>query len=284
MNKQAKILISVLFVLVFTLGLTSAMAVKSVDAVNFQPGSEQDITIKIKNTLDFNAEDVSLNLDMSKVPFTVINSEDVSEIESDDTESLDFAIKTSNDAKAGDYTIPYTLTYSNSSGDSQSPITGVFSLTVEANPNLVYSLSTETPIIGSQGKITLNIVNKGFGDAKFVSVTIIPQGYTLLSDDNAYIGTINSDDSETTSFDVIFNEQTPTLTAQIEYRDFNNKLTTKTINLPVTVYSQEQALKLGLTKKNNTIGYVIVLGLIFVAWMIVKKVRKKKRLNKAQGR
>jgi hypothetical protein len=286
MEKQVKILASAFFVLVLTLSLASAMVVKSVDANNFQPGSQQDITVNIKNTFSEDVRDVSLNLNIpaTGIPFSVISSGDSQDISSGDTENFDFTIKASNSATSGDYSIPYTLTYSNESGIQQPSETGVFTLTVDANPELVYSVSTDTPVVGSKGKITLNLVNQGLGDAKFVSVTLIPDGYTLLSASNVYVGTISSDDSQNENFDVIFNNPNPTLTAQIEYKDFNNQLVTKTINLPITVYSQEQALKLGIISPNNTGIYVIV-GLVgIVGWMIIRRVRKKKRLNKAQGR
>lgn len=284
MNKQIKIAFSVLALIVLSLSLASAMTVKSVDANNFQPGSQQDIIVKVKNTLSNDATDVSLSLNIpAGIPFSVINSGDTQDIDSDNTENFDFTIKASNDAKAGDYSIPYSISYS-INGTPQTPKTGTFSLTVQANPELVYSASTETPIVGSQGKIILKIVNQGLGDAKFVSVKIIPTGYTLLSEDNNYIGTISSDDSQTASFDAIFKNQNPTLTAQIEYKDFNNQKVTKTVNLPLTVYSAEDALRLGIIKANNTPVYLGVGVVIFVIWMIVRRIKKKKRINKAQGR
>lgn len=284
MNKQTKILITVLIISIITLNLISAMTVNSVDANNFQQGEEQEITIKIKNSLDKDASSVSLTLDMSKLPFSVISSEDDStEIDEDDTEGFDFTIKASNDAKAGDYSIPYTLTYSIDE-TQQTPKTGTFTLTVEADPELVYSLSVENPIVGSQGKIKLKIVNKGFGDAKFVDVEILSDGYTLLSEAENYIGTVSSDDSETVDIDVVFKKQNPTLNAQIEYRDFNNEKITKNINLPVTVYSKEQALQMGIIKPNNTPYYIVAGIIIFAGWMIIRRIRKKRRMNKAQGR
>ncbi len=284
MQKQTKIFMSALILLVLTLSLTSAMTVKSVSATNFQPGSEQDISVKIKNTLNGDVTDVSLTLSMTNLPFSVSGSGDtVDEITSDDSETFKFNIKAIASAKAGDYQIPYTLTYFDEDEDPHT-VNGTFTLTVESFPELVYSISTDTPLIGSKAKITLSIVNKGLGDARFVSVTLIPQGYTLLSDENSYIGTVSSDDSETTNFEVIFDKQNPVLNAQVQYRDFNNKITTNTVNLPITVYSQEQALKLGLVKPNNTFLYIIIAGAVIIGWIIVRRVRKKRRLNKAQGR
>lgn len=290
---KIKISFSILVVVFLTLSLVSAMTVKSVDANNFQPGSEQKISLDVKNILNKDAEDVSLSLNiLVGIPFSIINSGDTKDIDDGDTENFDFTLKASGDAKAGYYSIPYIVYYT--IGTDRYPIadpktgiiptTGTFSLTIEANPELVYSVNAENPVVGSKGKIKLTIVNKGLGDAKFVSVKIIPEGYTLLSEDNYYIGTISSDDSEIISFDVIFNNKNPTLNAQIEYKDFNNQKITKNVNLPVTVYSNEEALKLGIIKQNNTFLYIII-GIVGICtWIITRKIRKKKRLDKAKGR
>lgn len=281
MNKT-KILTSILLGLVLTLGLVSAMTL-SIDANNFSPGEEQEISVDVKNTLDEDAEDVSLSLDMGDLPFTILSYDDTKNIDSEDKESFDFAIKASNNAEAGDYSIPYTIDYS-INGSAQTPKEGKIVLTIEANPELTYSVNTEKAIIGTQGKIKFTIVNKGLGDAKFVGVKIIPDGYTLLSADNDYVGTIGSDDFETISFDAIFNEKNPILNAEIEYRDFNNQKVTKSVTLPIIVYSAEEALKLGIIKQDNTSFYVIGGIIILAVWFVVRKIRKKKRQNKAQGK
>jgi hypothetical protein len=293
MTKQMKILTCLLAVFILSLSLVSAMNVQSVSADNFQPGSEQGATVKIKNSLGDDAKDVSLSLDTTGLPFSVVKADNsIDEINSDDSDTVKFTLKASNDAKAGDYQIPYTLYYTinttrypiPSPTTGIIPKTGTITLTIEADSELSYSISAESPVIGSKGKITLNIVNKGLGDAKFVSVKILPEGYTLLSDGESYIGTISSDDSQTASFDVIFKTNSPTLSAQISYKDFNNKDVIKSVSLPVTVYSQEQALKLGLIQPNSTPTYITIAIVFLAGWMIIRRIRKKRRMNKAQGR
>jgi hypothetical protein len=279
MQKQVKILCTLVLGLILLMSLTSAMVIKSVEANNFQPGSEQEITLKVKNTLDADTEDVSITLDLTSLPFSMIGIEDnPDEISEDDTENFDFSLKALSSAKAGDYQIPYTLNYDNETKK------GTFSLTVEAEPQLSYTVSTDTPVVGSKAKVTLKIINKGLGDAKFVGVTLIPSGYTLLSEENYYIGTIDSDDSQNENFEVIFTSQNPTITARIEYKNFDNELVTETINLPLTVYNQEQALKLGIIQANNSGTYILVSVAFIIGWIVIRKIRKKRRLNKAQGR
>lgn len=283
MNKTLRISFGILVLLILITGLASAMTINSVDADNFSPGEEQKITLEIKNTLDENVKDISVELDISKVPFIIISSEEIDKIDEDDSEDIDIKIKTTNDAKAGDYSVPYVLRYK-LEDDSEDEKEGNFIFTIEANPELSFSIIAENPIIGNKGEIKFTIVNKGFGDAKFVNVKITPEGYTLLSADNDYIGTISSDDFETISLDVIFKKTNPTLNAEIEYKDFDNEDKTESVVLPIKVYSNEEALDLGIIKKDNTLFYIGGGVIIFAVWMIIRKIRKKRKQNKSQGK
>mgnify|MGYP001572199423 FL=1 len=168
--------------------------------------------------------------------------------------------------------------------DKQSSRTGTIGIKVESSPDLSFSLSTDNPIIGQQGKITLKVVNSGLSEAKFVSLKILPQGFTLLSQAEDYIGTINSDDFSSTTFNVIFNKENERLNAIVKYKDFNNNDLIKNIDLPITAYTQEKAIQLGLMKKSNLslyISLIIALILIIIIWRMIKKRRRlRKSMNK----
>ena len=105
--------------------------------------------------------------------------------------------------------------------------------------------------MGRQSKINLKIVNKGLADARFVSVNLNPSGFTLLSEKEVYIGTVDSDDFETATFEVIFTSEKPKLTATVEYTDFDNSKKLDEVNLPTKVYTQEKAIELGIIQRNN---------------------------------
>jgi len=278
-NKM-KITISLALILLLSLNLASAVTVRSVSSTPFSPGKEGTVSIELKNTLSDDALDVSLSLDLSNVPFTPVGSseESVDEIQEDDNENFAFALKASNNIVPGDYKIPYTLSYT--IGDEQKKVNGTIGITVTASADLVFTLTLDNPVINQQGKINLKIVNKGFGDAKFVSVIVISDGYTLLSEDQVYIGSIDSDDFETASFDAIFNSKNALFTALIDYTDFNNNKMSKTISLPMNVYTSDEAVKLGIIKKNNTGLYIGLIVLLIVAWFVYRSIRKRMRRAK----
>ena len=283
MIKQTKTILAITFLIIVLTSLASALNLKSVSIETLSPGEENTIKLVIENNLNDDAASVSFKLDFTNLPFTPIgNSEDsVDEIAENDEEKFNFIIKAANDIKPGDYKIPYTISYT--IANQQKTNSGTIGLTVNANADLVFSVETEKPVIDQQDKLTLKIINKGFAEARFLTIKLNPQGFTLLSDKDVYIGTIDSDDFETATFDVIYKTQNPFLSATIEYKDFDNKEITKTINVPITVYTQEKALELGLIQKSNISLYIIIiitLILIIILYRTIKRSIRKSRQKK----
>ena len=260
--------------------LASAVVVKNVQVDTFAPGQEGLVRIEIENVLNDNAEDVSVLLKFDNLPFIPVGSSEqtVDEIKDGDEESYVFRIKTSNDVIPGDYEIPYEINYV--VDDVEKKKGGTIGVRVSANPDLVFSVGTENPIMNQQGQVTLKIVNKGFFEARFVSVKVLPEDFTLLSDSEEYIGTVDSDDFETAAFDVIFKKTNPTFRAIVEYTDFDNKKVIENVELSFVVYTPEKALELGLTQKNNFglfAGVIVTLIIFWILWRTIKKSRRMKK-------
>ncbi|MCX6748254.1 MAG: hypothetical protein NT076_01495 [Candidatus Pacearchaeota archaeon] len=279
MKIQTKIITSLILAIMLT-SMASALIVKNVNIGKLTPGEDASLSIGVENDQSYNIKDVSFSLDFSNLPLSSSNSQDsVTQIDEDDSESFVFTIKASSTAKLGSYNIPYTIVYKNQT----LPQKGTISVDVSGDVQLEFSALAETNVVGSSGKVSLKIVNKGLADARFVAVKIVPSGFTLLGSDENYIGTVSSDDFETSSFDVIFNSQSAVLNANVEYRDFDNNLQTKDITLPLTVYTQEKALELGIIKKSNTATYVIVIITLIVLYLIYRAIRKRMRRKKAEA-
>lgn len=275
-----KLIIFFAVFLLLSINLASAVIINSVQADTFSPGQEGQVTIEVENILNDVAEEVSITLSFQNTPFIPIGTSEQSadEIDEDDEETFTFRIKAAPDIKPGDYEIPYTLTYT-FDGNTKTK-TGTLGVKVKANPVLTFTAESTNSVIGQKGKVTLKIVNQGFYDARFVSVKLLPKGFTLLSNNEDYIGEIASDDFETADFDVIFNSIQADLVAIVEYTDFENQKVTETINLPITVYTTEKATQLGIIKKSNTALYIslaIFVILLIIIWRIIKKRRRLKR-------
>jgi hypothetical protein len=271
-----------IFAIFISLSFISAASVNA-DYISIYPGEEGKVSIDIKNNDDFDIESVSFELNLDKIPFIVVGSseKEIESIDEGEKEDILFTIKPSTEVIPGDYDIPYTLRYTNSDTNNITIKMGNFGLRVDAKTELSFSAEPSNNIINQQGKITLRIINKGLGEAKFISVQIFPQGYDLLSTDTVYIGNIASDDSDTASFNVFFNDISPSLYAKINYKDLDNKEQSKTIVLPINVYTQEKALEMGIIKKSNNASYLVIIATLILLWIIYKKIKKK---NKNNGR
>ena len=285
MNKILTSIFAGIFLVIISLNFISAVIIDSVNAQKLQPGETGSVSVVVKNTLNDNIEDVSFVVQLSTTPFTTSGSSEDSEdeIRDDDEETFNFILKAPNDIEPGDYNIPYVITYTIEGDDTPKTKTGSFGITVSADTKLDFAIETKDAIIGRNGKITLEIINEGLSNAKSVSVKINPEGFELISKDKVFIGTINAEDSDLVTWDVAFKDENPKLNVEITYKDFDNKDQTETINIPFNVYTKDEALKLGLIKKNNSMLYFGIIVFIILIWIIYRQTKKalKKRANKS---
>jgi len=278
--KTQKLFAAGLFLFFLATSLISAIIVDA-DYVTLYPGEEGRVTLNIENNENFDISDITFSLDLSDLPFTPVGSsaKDVDDIDEDDDDSVSFMLRPSTGITPGDYTIPYRIKYTDAANSSENfTKEGDFGLRVSAKTDLDFSVETsETAIIGREGQITLEIINKGLGEIKSVSVQILPSGFELLSGDKVFVGTIDAEDSDTASFDVIYKTANPTVQAKVTYKDFDNADKTETVNLLMKVYTEEQALNLGLISKSKTGTYITVILVLLVLWYFWRKIRKRRK-------
>jgi len=299
-NKKVFIALGILLVILSIIvgaSLVSAVIVDDVNQGTLYPGNQASLDITLKNNLDYDVEDLSFNLvftnplstSTTAQLFTPVGTSErtLTELNEDRSKTLSFDVKASNSIEPGDYSLGYVLTYKPENNSTIVTKTGTIGITVNSKTQLDFIALTDKPIIGQEGKLSLKIINKGFGEIKFVSVKIQPDGYNLLSEDNVYIGSIASDDFQTADYTVVYTKKNPTLTATVTYKDFENNDRVANVNLDVRAYTQEEAIKLGLITPSRTpyiVAVVIIVVLFFVIRGILKRRKKKKALNNSNGR
>mgnify|MGYP001604193806 CR=1 FL=1 len=265
---------------VFAINFISAVVVDA-DYITLYPGEEGRVSVNIENNENFDIEDISIALDLSEVPFTSVGSSvrDIDDLNEDDEDSVTFTLRPSTDAVPGDYDIPYIIKYVNAEDTAKDfEEEGSFGIRVSAKTDLDFSAETrDTAIVGKEGQISIEIVNRGLGEVKSISVQIFLQGVELLSADKVFVGTVDSDDSDIAVFDVIYRTANPTLQAKVNYKDFDNNEKEETVNLPLRVYTEEQALQLGLVNKSRTTLYIAIAVALLILWYIWRKIRKRNR-------
>lgn len=277
---KLKIILAVFLFLVVATHLSSALTIRNADTPTLSPGQEGKISVDLENEDSKTIADVSMSLDFTSLPFIPVGSSEDSadRIRKSEVQTFTFNVRASPDAKPGDYKIPFTIGAQNLTQAKK----GALGIRVTGNSILSFSVNADKPVVGERSKLTLKVVNSGLTGARFVYLKVLPDGLTLLSEDQVYIGTINSDDFESTSFDVLFTKEHPHLTLLITYKDFNNKDQTQTEDLSPIVYTPERALQLGVIKKDNTFWYVLTIIVLIILWMIWRAYRKRQRLKKSK--
>ncbi|PIN94525.1 hypothetical protein COU53_03175 [Candidatus Pacearchaeota archaeon CG10_big_fil_rev_8_21_14_0_10_30_48] len=273
---KKKMIFIVLALFLLSLNFASAITITDVSQEELFPGETAIVKIDLKNNLNEDVEDVSFNLVFDNLPFIPIGGSEKSYDSFDEGKSKSFSltIKSSQDAKPGDYNVPFTLSYVDSNGDILKK-SGSIGIVVGAKTELAFDVELKNNVVGENGQVNLKLINSGFGDVKFVTVKIIPEGFTIMGSDSDYIGTVDSNDFESATFDVIFNSENARVNAIVTYKDFYNVEHTENVNRAVKVYSKDEGIELGIIQKNNTMIYIISVVVVIVLWLVYRTIKRK---------
>lgn len=259
------------------------------DRENIIPGTMTRVSFVLENLADNTLSDIKLNLNIYsevtlatsviviELPFTPVgsgNEKTLKKLSPGESQEIVFDLFTDADAESKAYKVPYTLTYSDSSGINFSR-EGVVGLIVESTPDLSINLdSTQINTAGSKGRVEIKLVNKGFSDIKFLNVVLTEtKEFEILSNPESYIGELDSDDYETADYTLKVSNTAKdqvTLPLTIEYRDANGKLYTDNIEL---------SFKIGKKKIPviRIIVWIVIIALIIGCIIYFRKRRKKHR-------
>ncbi len=273
-----KIILLIILVIV-SLNLVSSISVNNVRIDEVEPGNEGIIKIELSNDGSIDVKDVSLNLNFLNNVIPIGSSEGfIDKIKENDEEEFAFRFKVSSNAIPGTYTIPYELSYlENNILKKQKGDLGII---ISGQPKIEISIEPQNPVIGKTGTLQMKVINMGLVDAKFVFVSIEGQGLTFLSNKKEYIGTIDSDNFETASFEVVYNNKKPVVNIEINYNDFDNKERKINYTNYLIAYTEKEAIEREILEKNNLPIYFGVTFLVIVIWFIIKNIRKRQKSKK----
>lgn len=283
MKAQTTKILFVLTLLILLLSFTSALTIESVSSTpsDIAPGETAKIKIDIENNIQEDLENVIVSLDLSLVPFAPYESSTdkiIKEIDEEDTESVSFDVIALSDAEAGIYKIPVVISYLfNGTIISK---TSFISLTINSEPELTISYTGDL-IKGKNNKINVRITNTGLTEIKFLEIELKDSSrIKTLGTKKIYIGDIESDDFDSTDFNLFVDEGASSLSnipITLKYRDATNNVKTENINLQVRVYDLKEAQELGIVKKNNTMIYLGLIIVLIILWFVYRRLKKKKR-------
>lgn len=248
----------------------------------FEPGKENQIVISLKNMADSPMRDVSVSLSLAgTTPFAPIGSgseKRAYSIQQGETQDFSFMILSAPDTAMGVYKIPLTITYRDES-NSNHTIADVVGVVVNAKPKLDVRLdSSAITSSGSNGKVTIKIVNSGTGDVKFLNVKFSDSDEVkIISGENQYIGQLSSDDYETADI-TAYAEKTKAssilIPLTLTYSDAMGNNYTQSENVEIRLYSAAEERAMGLNSGKSPVGIILVLAIVIIGIVIYRRRRK----------
>ena len=260
--------------------------VTDVSYTGASPGAASNITVSISNVGSADANDVSVTLDLNS-PFTAIGSSEkyVGKIASREEKEISFQSLVDSTADIKAYDIPMTVDYFDSSGNKQT-IHKSIGIQVDGKPEIkIFLEKADLFTAGSKGKVTLNVVNKGFAEVKFLNLKILPtENYAVLSSTETYIGNLDSDATDSQEFEIQLKDnvqpgQMP-VKFEVTYKEKNSNVDhIDPVNLEINVlsmqeYAQKQPTGSPVSILISIVGVIVgaVVGII-VVWFLYKLIR-----------
>jgi hypothetical protein len=280
-----------LLILLVLLGVSSAYAI-AIDSVltspsEIAPGEVSNIDFEVGNNGETDIQDISIILDLTSSPFAPYLSStefNIDELKDGKTKSASFKVKALNNADSGIYKIPLKIIYTENGQTKER--SSLISLSINSEPIISGSIEEGSLLNGKENSISVKIVNKGLSSIKFLEAEIEKSSYyTILSPENVYIGDLDSNDFDSADFKIYFKENSPTnikIPIVLRYKDLLNNEYEKTLNLNAKVYSQEQAIQLGLIQKNNTVIYVVIAVILIIIYLIYRSIRRAMKRRKGK--
>ena len=270
----------------------SALNIKNVGSnpKEIAPGEEAIITFDVENNLGEDVENVNVALDLASADIPIAPYQDSSEdgvdkLDDGDEEKFSFRIIALPGAISGVYKIPVEISYFSSISNATIKKESTISVVVNSPPKI--RISSEGNLIkGKESTITLRIVNDGLTNAKFASAQFQqPLTGTVNSPLYEYLGNIDSDDFDTIELKIFANPESSgiiTLPVKINYKDSTNKDFSQEEKISMKVYTNDEAVKLGLVSGPNYLVYAIA-GIV-ILYAIYLAIRRFIRKRKARGK
>lgn len=281
----------IIFFIAFLLILSAvqfadALAISSVDVSpsEIAPGGTAEITIDLKNNFDRTLSDIEVYLDFSseKLPIAPYGSgaeKSIEEIRSDKSKTIIFSVIALSDAKPGVYKIPVMIKYTDNGTEVKR--SSLISLSVNAKPTLYITAEDSVLIKGQSNVLSIKIINNGLSDVKLLTARLNEViGINMLSQQEVYIGELSSDNFDRAEFKIFISDNSPgvlNLPVELAYRDAANNELKETKSLELNAYSKEEAISLGLLKRNNNLAIIITIMVLILAFVLYRRIRKRRR-------
>lgn len=218
-------------------------------------GTPNIFKVNIENVGAATARHVTARLNATH-PITVLGpaTQYAGQMNANEEYTLEYILYVDSQADAKAYDIPIRVTYVDRN-EAEGVFTDNIGIKVSNEPDIIVKLDDADGLAeGMEGKVGILIVNRGFAEAKFVSVEVVgSQHYELESNGQAYIGNIPSDDYETEDFTIRFKEgaagQIPLLVRLTHTQEGEKRVLD--FEVPISIMSKQQYMQEHMPKDSG---------------------------------
>ena len=250
------------------------------------PGSSNSMDLRLENLADGQVKNVQVNLDFGSddLPLASKGSsqKNVVSIEPGETRNISYTLDIDESAENGVYKLPIDITFENEAGTqfNQSASTSV---NIGGEPRLRAGLNSEEPLRdGETREVTFRLVNQGYGSAEFVSLELEETDVVeVIGSNDEYIGSMDSDDFQTASFQVNVDAETESVErdevdfpVRINYSDSMGERAV-TQNVSAELYTQEEIQRYGLGNTGNPLPLILIILVVLGGGVFYWRKRKK---------
>lgn len=257
-------------------------AVLAVDEVHFPDqvaaGEQATMTLQLHNYADSQLNNIEASIDLTELPVATAGTtrNTVDSLAPGESVNTSFRLTVDQDADNGVQKLPVTLNYENEAGTAFEKDTST-GMVIGGTPQLELGLNQrDIQVAGSTGSVTLRIVNRGDGTARFVKLDMLEQdGVELLSPESIYLGNMDPDDYQTAEFEVHADASVEELLLRgnLSYRSSGETID-QVQEVPVNLYGQSEAQQYGLVGNGSSLPMIVVVALVIVGGVVYWRRRR----------
>jgi hypothetical protein len=250
-------------------------SINSDDMLN--SGESKEFRVVVSNVGGGIAREVAINLNAT-APLTVLKSSSVyvGDMEGGVFKNIVYELYIDSTAQPKAYTIPIEVKYTDREGVTQT-VNKILGVKVQGAPSVMASLdSFDDATGGMSGKVTVSVANKGFVEAKFMSLTLTDtEQYTVTSKNSVYIGNLASDDFQSEDFKIMPKDGVKgkiPLKVTLTYTEENNNIVhSEDSELMLNVLSSDEYAKIHPTSNSTQqlMVFVVLIPAIIVGYIVL---------------
>lgn len=241
------------------------------------PGKSSQLQLRLVNYAPKYIKNVRVNLDLTGLPIAAIGSSNekvIERIDAGEKSVVAFSLASDFSAESKLYKLPVSIRYMTDLGEEKTKSVTV-GVPVYDEPSIFVNLE-ETGIYKAdqEGRVVISISNTGTSNINFAHIRLLEdENYAILSASSSYLGNLESDDYQTAEFKIRSKPSVSgaiTIKSEISYKDGYNEQFTNKYEMPIKIYTSEEAIKYGLEQKqsNQSLFFVVTFGVLsFVFWI-----------------